>query len=79
MFTLAYEMFPENPCFTFLPETLISIYFLANEKDFDSVELRNLPQLRESVWFYLSLITNSILACQFFDNFVKQPQIPGKR
>ena len=49
MLALAYEKYPEDPCFINLPHLLINIYFLVDEKDFDISELRYLPHLRESV------------------------------
>jgi len=49
MFTLAYQKFPENPCFPSFMKTLIQLYFASEESDFDVSELRYLPHLRKDI------------------------------
>jgi len=49
MFTLAYQKFPENPCFPSFMKTLVQLYFASEESDFDVSELRYLPHLRKDV------------------------------
>jgi hypothetical protein len=49
MLALSFEKYPENECFASLPKDLATIYFLADDHEFDQSELRYLPHLKESV------------------------------
>jgi len=49
MLTLAYQRFPQSPCFTELMETLVHIYFAPDEGNFNPSEVRYLPNLKTDV------------------------------